>query len=111
MCDKLLTALYLIKQVSVNGKYTRYIQFYRFLSHREILLYPTNFARLTFYHTIPTFYGPAEGTFENNVETGEKLVTSIFSFSHNVFYPGGKKNQYLSYAYFVFIKCFQFEPV
>ena len=35
------------------------------------------------------------------------LVTSIFSFSHNVFYPIKGRNYHLCYIYFV-CKCFQF---
>ena len=102
MCDKLLTALYLIKQVSVNGKYTRYIQFYRFLSHREILLYPTNLARLTFYHTIPTFYGPAEGTFENNVGTEENAGNQHFLLFPQCFLPRWEKKSIFELRLFCF---------
>ena len=40
---------------------------------------------LTLYHEIPTF---------NNPKT-EALVTSIFSFSHNVFYPSLYEFQFL----------------
>ena len=39
------------------------------------------------------------------------LVTSIFSFSHNVFYPTQNKFQFFSHIYFVVCKCFQFGPV
>ena len=34
--------------------------------------------------------------------------TSIFSFSHNVFYSSQHKFQFLSYFYFVISKCFEF---
>ena len=36
------------------------------------------------------------------------LVTSIFSLSHNVFYPYRNKFQFFSHAYFVIRQCFQF---
>ena len=39
------------------------------------------------------------------------LVTSIFSFFHNVFYPSKIKFQFFSHIYFVVCKCFQFGPV
>ena len=38
-------------------------------------------------------------------------VTSIFSFSQNVFYPFQNKFQHLSHIYFVVCKCFQFDRV
>ena len=38
------------------------------------------------------------------------LVTSIFSFSHNVFYPSQNKFQFFSHIYFIVYKCFQFGP-
>ena len=39
------------------------------------------------------------------------LVTSIFSFSHNVFYPYHYKFQCLTHIYSVVCKCFQFGQV
>ena len=36
------------------------------------------------------------------------LITSIFSFSHNVFYSIKDRNYHLYYIYFVVCKCFQF---
>ena len=39
------------------------------------------------------------------------LVTSIFSFPHNPFYPSRNKFDYLGYIYFVVCKCFQFGQV
>ena len=44
-------------------------------------------------------------------EKEKMLVTSIFSFSHNVFYPSQNKLQLFNYIYFVVCKCFQFGPV
>ena len=38
------------------------------------------------------------------------LVTSIFSFSHNVFYLSQSNFQWLIHIYFVVCKCFQFGP-
>ena len=37
------------------------------------------------------------------------LVTSIFSFSQNVFYPSQNKFQFFNHIYFVVCKCFQFD--
>ena len=39
------------------------------------------------------------------------LVTSIFSFSHNVFYHSQNKFQFLRYFHVVVCKCFQFGQV
>ena len=49
---------------------------------------------------------------ENIVGKKEKmLVTSIFSFCHNVFYQSQRELLFLSSIYFVVCKCFQFGPV
>ena len=45
------------------------------------------------------------------LEKEEMLVTSIFSFSNNVFYSIKDINNYFTYFYVVVCKCFQFEPV
>ena len=39
------------------------------------------------------------------------LITSIFSFSHNVFYPSQTKCEFFIHIYCVVCKCFQFGPV
>ena len=39
------------------------------------------------------------------------LVTSIFSFSYNVFFPTKDTNHLLTYLYFIDCKCFQFGSV
>ena len=44
-------------------------------------------------------------------EKEKMLVTSIFSFSHNVFYPFQNKFQFFSHVYFVVFQCFHFGPV
>ena len=44
-------------------------------------------------------------------EKEEMLVTSISSFSHNVFYPIKDRNHHLSFIYFVVCNCFQFGHV
>ena len=49
--------------------------------------------------------------FENIVGKGENALTSIFSFSHNVFYHFQNKFQFLGHIYFVVCKCFEFGPV
>ena len=42
------------------------------------------------------------------LEKEKMLVTSIFSFTHNVFNPVRGKNHSFSYFYFVVCKCFEF---
>ena len=70
------------------------------------------FCRLSRYRTIPTFNDPQERRLLKTLLKKEKmLVTSIFSFSHNVFYPIEDRNLHLSYNYFVICKCFQFDLV
>ena len=47
---------------------------------------------LTLYHTIPTFNDPEKESFWKHFWEKEKmLVTSIFSFSQNIFYPSENK--------------------
>ena len=50
----------------------------------------------------------SEEGFEKHWEKEKMLVTSIFSFSHNVFYSVKERNSYFSNLYFVVCKCFQF---
>ena len=49
--------------------------------------------------------------FENIWKNVKMLVTSILSFSHNVFYPSQNKALFLIYIYFVICNCFEFGPV
>ena len=49
--------------------------------------------------------------FENTVGKEKMPVTSIFSFSHNVFYCSGNNFQFFSHIYLVVCKFFQFGPV
>ena len=57
----------------------------------------------------PDFWQPRESSILKALWEKEKvLVTSIFSFSHKVFYPYQSKFQFLSHIYFVVCKCFQF---
>ena len=51
-----------------------------------------------FYHTIPTFNEPEEEGFG-------KLVTSIYSFSHSVFFSVIKRNCHFNNVLFVVCKC------
>ena len=44
-------------------------------------------------------------------EKEKMLVTSIFSFSHNVFYPSTDEFKPLSHIWIVVCKCFQFGQV
>ena len=45
------------------------------------------------------------------LEKEKRLITSIFSFSKNVFYPSPVKFQFFSHVYFVLCKFFQFEQI
>ena len=67
---------------------------------------------LTLYHTIPTFNDPDKRSLLKTLWEKEKmLVTSIFSFSHNDFYPSKKECLFLKYIYFVVCKCVEFLTV
>ena len=60
----------------------------------------------------PDFLLPAEKSLLKTLWEKEKmLVTSIFSFTHNVFYPSQNKFQFFIYIYFVICKSFQFGQV
>ena len=64
---------------------------------------------LSLYHAIPTFKDSENGGFETFFWEKEKMqVTSIFSFSHSVFYSNKDSNRRSSNIYFVVCKCFQF---
>ena len=64
------------------------------------------------YHTIPTFNDLEKQNLLKTLWEKEKmLVTSFFSFSHNVFYPFQNKFHFFGHTYFVVCKCFQFLPV
>ena len=64
---------------------------------------------LTLFQTMPTFYDPLEsGILKTFWEIEQMLGTSIFSFSHHVFYPFKRKLLYLSNTEIVICKCFQF---
>ena len=61
---------------------------------------------LTLYHTILTF--PLQRSLLNTLwEKDKMLVNSIFSFSHNVFYPSQNTFQSFSHVYFIICTCFQ----
>ena len=67
---------------------------------------------LTGYHTIPAFFNPVKGCLMKIFwEKEEMLVTSIFSFSHNVFYLSQNEFQFFSHIKFSVCKCFQFRTV
>ena len=67
---------------------------------------------LTLYHEISTFNNPEKRKLlKTPLEKDKMLVTSIFSFSHNLFYSPHHKILFLSPIYFVICKCFQFEVV
>ena len=57
----------------------------------------------------PNFYQPRERSIlKTSWEKEKMLVTSIFSFSHNLFYPTKDRNRHFSNTAFVVCKCFQF---
>ena len=63
---------------------------------------------LTGVHTMPTHNDPAErGLLKIFWEKEKMLVTSIFSFSHNVFYPKKDRNYHSGYVYNVICTYFQ----
>ena len=65
----------------------------------------------TLYHIILTFNNPEKEVFGKKLWEKEKmLVTSIFSFSNNLFCSFKNKVLSLSHIYFVICKVFQFEP-
>ena len=65
---------------------------------------------LTLYHTISTFNNHETKVFWKHCEKKEKmLVTSIFSFLHNVFYPSQVKFYFFSHIYFIRGKCFELD--
>ena len=63
---------------------------------------------LTFYQTIPRFNDPVKGIFLKQCGKRRMLVTSIFSFSHNVFHTFNERNQHFSNIRFVVCKYFRF---
>ena len=82
-------------------------------------LIPFSISKLLHCHHINTFTAQSrlsttlkKKPFENIVGNGENAgITSIFSFSHNVFYSSRNKFHFFSYIYFVVCKCFQYGPV
>ena len=67
---------------------------------------------LTFSQTILTFKNPQERILLKTLrEKAKMLVTSIFSFSNNVFYPIKDRNDHLGFICSVVCKCFQFGNV
>ena len=61
---------------------------------------------LTLYHTITTFNNPHMRSLLKPLWEKEKmLVTSIFSFSHNAFYPSQNTFLFFSHIYYVVCKC------
>ena len=64
-----------------------------------------------YFNCLPHKPDPEKETFRKHRGKKEKmLVTSIFSFSHNVFYQYQKEFLCLSDIYFVVCKCFQLGP-
>ena len=63
---------------------------------------------LPLYDTIPSLTTLNQRAFENIGEKEKMLVTSIFSFFHNVFYPLKERNHHFSDIKFVVCNCFQF---
>ena len=64
---------------------------------------------LTHSHTMTPFdTSGKKRLFKTLWEKEKMLVTSIFSFSHHVFYPIKDRNHHICYIYFVVCKYFQF---
>ena len=79
------------------------------LSKVNSLLIKNYILILTLYHTMTTFDSLEEKAFGKQCEErGKMLVTSNFSFPHNVFYSIKDKLYVSSAIYFVVFKCFQF---
>ena len=53
---------------------------------------------------IPGFINPTEEALKTLLEKKEMLVTSIFSFSSNVFHPASNRFQFLIYIACVFLR-------
>ena len=74
-----------------------------------------DFDPYTFINPLPNnhdFYWPWIRSLLKTLWEKEKmLVTSIFSFFHNVFYPSQNKFHLCSHIYFVICKCFPLGPV
>ena len=82
------------------------------ISHMSFSGISAFFCRLSRYHTILTFNDPQErGLLKTLLKKEKMLITSIFSFSHNVFYPIKDRNLHFSYNYFVICKCVQLDLV
>ena len=64
---------------------------------------------LTHSHTMTSFDVPGEKSLFKTLWEKEKMLeSSIFSFSHNVFYTIKDRNYHLCCIYFVVCKCFEF---
>ena len=59
---------------------------------------------LTLYHIILTFNNLEKEVLKTLWEKEKMLVTSIFSFSHSVFYPYQNRFQFFNHIYFVVCK-------
>ena len=67
---------------------------------------------LTLYHTVPTFNDSEKEVFRKHCGKRRKmLVTSIFSFSHNVFELIKNRSHYSNNILFVVRKCFEIAQV
>ena len=98
-----------------------YIHAYSFMSNntffskyskgKGMLLGTSNFSFNSLPHK-PDFERPCKRSLLKTLREKEKmLVTSIFSFSHNVFYSFQNRFQFFSHIYFVICKCFRFQPI
>ena len=94
-----------------RSSFFHFVWFWSSYSHKQI--YPSSLHQsLTLYHTVPTFNDlEKEAFWKHSGEKEKMLVSSIFSFSHNVFNPLRDKNHHFKYFDFVVCKCFQFGPV
>ena len=69
-------------------------------------------AKLTLYHTTPTFNDPEKKeAFENIVGKGEKAGNQHFLLFPQCFLPSQKQFLFLRCNYFVICECFEFRQV
>ena len=101
-----------LKKVSLMHKCSL-ILFYTFRSsiRSSVCQQNLNLWHLSLYQTIPTLSTLERGLLETLWEKEKMLVSSIFSFSHNVFYPSQNIFQNFNHISIFVCKRFQFRQV
>ena len=85
--------------------------FCNYTSHKRLVPYIFAFLFNSLPHNLDFQQSQDRSLLKTLWEKEKMLVTSIFSFSHNVFYPIKDRNHHLSYIYFIVCKCFEFDDV